>query len=106
MSKKKKHKKHQFKYSAPVQPTNTPSSSDAGNTPPVTMSAAKKSQSPKSAVPTSSTTHTLMPHLAMVQRDVRKAIILAGGFVVAQLVLWYLLNNSSLGPSVYNLIKV
>lgn len=91
--KKKSHKKHQqFKYATPTAPSvgGEPKRSEAATNKP----AASRSYSYEVA------------SLPLIKKDLRKVIILAGSFVVLQLILWFLFDHTGLGPSIYRVIKV
>jgi hypothetical protein len=94
MGKKKKHKKQQFKYATPTQPASPAQGADK----PVTAT--------KSAQPVSTISTPMPAHLAQSAGDLKRVLVMSGFFVGLQLVLWYILNHTSFGPAIYNLIKV
>jgi hypothetical protein len=92
MAKKKRAKKHQFKYAAPTV---------AKSTTDTVVEQLETTSKATPAVPMATVAHADLLH-----RDLRKVIVLASGFVVLEFVLWFLLNHTSLGSTVYGLIKV
>lgn len=100
MAKKKSHRKHQFKHTAPAahvaeKPT------DLG--PSIKPAAAPKLNTLKGS---STLEAEFGPGLSFVRHDLRKVGVLAAGFIAVELVLWYLLNHTGLGPAVYQLVKL
>jgi hypothetical protein len=99
MSSKKKHRKKSFKRSTSrsVLATVTAKSASAVSTvAPVAVPAA-------TAIVAIEPTSEQDLRLVRIKRDVRRALVLAGGFIVLQLVLWYVFGHTSLGSSIYKL---
>ncbi len=46
------------------------------------------------------------PRWGYVGRDFRRIVAIITGCIALELLLWYLFSNTSLGPSVYQLIKI
>jgi hypothetical protein len=98
MSSKKKHRKKQFKARSVTAPQAV--------TAPLAMPAAPVvPQAPAAVVATPQSTEETV-RLRLIRRDIRRVAVLAGSFVALQLVLWYLFGHTSLGNSVYQLIKI
>jgi heme/copper-type cytochrome/quinol oxidase subunit 3 len=98
MAKKKKHKKHNFNHakSAP-QATNKPAEPTAiAATPTRARAVASGPQLAALAMPDK--------HMQQITADVRRVLMLAVGFVLLQIILWYLFEHTGLGPAVYNLV--
>lgn len=92
MSSKKKHRKKNFKPKASTaEPRQTP----------VT---ALPSEAVIAAIPAPATPD--MPQLQLIRHDVRRVVVIAGVFVLLQVILWYLFNNTGLGAAVYRLIQL
>lgn len=95
MSKKKKsQKKHQFKYAEAKSATASPAQSSANLSAPTSSAAAKQTS-----------LGYQVANLELIKGDVRKVLVLAGSFVLLQLVLWFVFGHTSLGSGVYHLIK-
>lgn len=99
MAKKKSNKKHKFKHgslqSGGPQPASQPAvaiKSDGNNTGATTSTAPVAGQSPAGP--------------RFYGQDVRNTIYFATGLTLLQLVLWYMVNNTQLGPYLYNFIKI
>lgn len=104
MSKKKKsHKKHQFKHS---QSSASAAGASQSNATSPNQPAERANPAPASVVPTVSNAAAVsyeVADLALIKRDVRKVLIMAGSFVVLQVGLWLLFNHTGLGNIVYHL---
>ena len=89
MAKKKHKKKHNFQHKNVAQPV--AATGAAGG--------AVKAATPAKA--------SSMPNeWVEVADDVRRALILAGVFIVIMIVLWYFLDVSTFGKNLYNSIKL
>ncbi len=89
MAKKKHKKKHNFQHK--------------GVSSPVVVASAPAAVSTK----TTSKASTTMPNeWGDVADDVRRALILAGVFIVIMIALWYFLDVSTFGKNLYNSIKL
>ena len=90
MAKKKHKKKHNFQHKNVAQPA-TVAPVAASVSAPSTAKASKNS----------------MPNeWAEVADDVRRALILAGVFIVIMIALWYFLDVSEFGKNLYNSIRL
>lgn len=50
---------------------------------------------------------TLPGHdLSYVKRDLKRVLLVTGGLIALELICWYLLNHTAVGPAVYKLIAV
>ncbi len=93
MSSKKKHRKKQFKAQQP-KPQSAPQ-------------ATVQVEAPTAAVITPTPQATAeVAHLSLINRDVRRVMVLAASFVGVEIILWYLFGHTGLGSAVYNLIKL
>ncbi|HSH31492.1 MAG TPA: hypothetical protein VK963_02375 [Candidatus Saccharimonadales bacterium] len=101
MAKKKHRKKHQFKYGAVKT---QPAGGVAGVT--VVPPAEKKLTQPRQHQPATASIQQPLAALNYTKRDVQKTVYFSVGFVVLQLVLWYLFSNTPLGSTVYSLVKI
>lgn len=97
MAKKKHHKKQSFKYGN-VGGTGVATAETIVKAPIATSNVKRHS----SAVASTENNASLMH----VKSDVRRLTILAVGFVVAEMLLWVLFNNTKLGEIVYSWIKL
>lgn len=89
MAKKKHKKKHNFQHKGVSAPVAT-----------APVSAVADSKVPSKA-------NTTMPNeWGDVADDVRRALILAGVFIVIMIALWYFLDVSEFGKNLYNSIKL
>ena len=87
MAKKKHKKKHSFQHK---------------NAPAVVAAPVVAAPGAKVAAKTS----TMPNEWSEVADDVRRALILAGVFIVLMIVLWYFLDVSAFGKNLYNSIKL
>lgn len=99
MAKKKKTKKHNFAHGRPSQSVAKPDQAMPDK--PVKHPARPTVPSGPTAVAAYE-----VAHLPEIKADVRRVLVLAVVFVVLELVLWYLLEHTGLGPHVYNLVKL
>jgi len=88
MAKKKHKKKHNFQHKGVAAPV---------------VAAPGSVSSPKA---TPKISNTMPNEWAEVADDVRRALILAGVFIVLMIVLWYFLDVSEFGKNLYNSIKL
>lgn len=88
MAKKKHKKKHSFQHK------NAPSAAAK----PVGAAAAPSKKAPKLA--------TMPNEWNEVRADVRKTLILGSFFILLMIGLWFLFEHTSVGPSIYNAIKL
>jgi hypothetical protein len=90
MAKKKQTKKHKFKY---AEPGTTVTTLEATTVTPGTQATTPSSKGRATAVVSRSN--------AYVGRDVRKVAILAAALIVVELILSYVFQHTSIGPSIY-----
>jgi hypothetical protein len=96
MAKKKSTgKKHKFKYAAPTGPA-------AVSAAPVTAVSAPAA----STKPAGTTAASPVDDYGYVGRDLMRIGALALGLIVLEVGLWLLFGHTSLGSSVYNLVRV
>jgi hypothetical protein len=101
MAKKKKSKKHSAHHARSQQVPAAQSTSTA----PV-ASAPAVATVPRASKPAEKVLDYEVGHLGHVVRDVRRVMVLGLSFVVAELVLWLVLDYTSVGSHVYGLIKL
>jgi len=97
MAKKKHRKKHQFKHS------------EAASSPAVSQPPAAQASTPVAPVANAKPakpTLVVGADFNYVRRDLLKVGVLASGFIIGELALWYLVNHSSFGPALYRLVKL
>jgi len=88
MAKKKRKKKHNFQHNNVSQPA---------------VASVNASASIKS---TPANTSSMPNEWGEVADDVRRALILAGVFILIMIALWYFLDVSTFGKNLYNSIKL
>ena len=96
MAKKKQTKKHNFKYSSPTTTGDIPLSSISQ---PGSPEIASKFKSSKPAM-------SLSENFSYVSHDLRRIAIFAGALIAVEIIVWWSFDHTSLGNSVYSLIKL
>ena len=106
--KKNSSKKHRFKHTEPSVRSQVSSPAKVANGTDV-AAANVMASTVKPAAPsrgTGAASAALQRDYRYVTRDVWTIAVLATTLVGLQLVLWYVMNHTGLGPAVYNLVKV
>ncbi len=100
MAKKKHRKKHNFKYTdqTSAQTSATPNTEVKPTVAPTVPAQPTKPSKTQSVAG--------LGDFAYVSQDLRRIYVLAIGFTVGQLLLWYLFTHTGLGHEVYGLFKL
>ena len=98
MSKKKSRKKHQFKYTS--SQAGVVSAPEVGSGEPVNRAVAIPRKSQANAALAG------VDNFDYVAGDVKRVAMLAAGFITLQVFLWYLFGHTTLGSTIYGLVKL
>jgi hypothetical protein len=105
MANKKKKSKKRAAGRAHTRPTSSQAAPiAAAPAAPTTESITPTAAVPKSKPATAAAAAD--PRWGYVGRDVRRTAVIAAACVALELVLWFLLNHTGIGPSIYHLIKL